>query len=75
MDDCEGSQAGREAYIPGSARLGRPCAHGAERFVLAAFSLRLRGSVRLCQRLHPPPLLLCLPGKASIASNLSRQQR
>lgn len=72
INDSEGSQADREAHVPGGALPWRPCADGAEYFVLAAFPLRLRCCVCLCQRLPPPPLLLCMPGKELKVANLSR---
>lgn len=74
IDDCDESQANREAHVPGSACPWRPCADGAEYFVLAAFPLRLRGCVCLRECLPPPPLLLCLPGKKWKTANLSRAE-
>lgn len=72
INDCEGSQANGEAHVPGGALPWRPCADGAEYFVLAAFPPRLWRCVCLCQRLHPPPLLLCMSGKEWKVANLSR---
>lgn len=71
LDDDEGSQVDRKAHVPDTACPWRPCADGAEYFLLAAFPLCLRGCVCFCQRLPPPPLLLCLPGKKWKVVNLS----
>lgn len=50
-------------------------ADGAERLVLATFPVGLGCRVRLCQRLPPPPLLLCLPGKKGKVEHVVPRQR